>query len=111
MRSPDPVRMRLFSVLRCGGRLLLNRTKETATLEAPGPKGAEDAQLDSVPFDKADRWARELRHRAKRHYGSEEEHVPFPSTDLRRIVLAGRATSPTLEDVVLDPSNTRSLAS
>ena len=108
MPRPDPVRMRLFLVLQNGGRLLLNRPKETATLEAPGPNGA---QSNPVPFDKADRWACELRRRAERHYGSEEEHVPFPSTDLRRIVLVGRATSPTLEDVVLDPSNTRSPAS
>ena len=96
--------MRLFLILQNGGRLLLNRPKETATLEVPGPNGA---QPDSVPFDKADQWVRELRRRARRHYETEEEHVPFPSTDLRRIVLTGRATSPTLEDVVLDPSNTR----
>jgi hypothetical protein len=107
MSRPDPVRMRLFATLQDGGRLLLNRTKKTATLEARGSNGA---QSGPVPFEKADRWARELRRRAKRHYGSEEEHVPFPSTDLRRIVLAGRATSPTLEDVVFDPSNTRTPA-
>ena len=77
-------------------------------VEAANQVGSIPACAGAPPFDVADRWARELRRRAERYYDGEEEHVPFPSTDLRRIVLADRATSPTLEDIVLDPSNTRS---